>query len=168
MYGVMEAYPFDAMAGPWKQEMEVLVRAAQSNSDAEARDLARQFLQLRTARRSGLSADQVELERLREWEEGLAKYSELEITRLAEADKGYIPIEAMSQDKDFKQYAGREQYWSTQLKEALTTQGRSGDTRFYYSGNALAVVLDRLMPEWKARAIPGGEFLDDLLQEAVK
>ena len=39
--------------------------------------------------------------------------------------------------------------------EATNTQGRSGDTRFYYSGNALAVALDHLVPGWKARALPG-------------
>ncbi len=168
MYAVMEGYPFDAMAGSWKQEMDVLVRAAQADTDAEARDLAREFLQLRAARRAGLTSDQVDLERLREWEEGLAKYAELEISRQAEADNGYLPLEAMAQDKNFKHYAGQQQYWSTQLKEALNTQGRSGDARFYYSGNALAVVLDRLMPGWKPRALPGGEYQDDLLKEAVK
>lgn len=168
MYAVMESYPFDAMAGPWRQEMNVLVQAAQAGTDAEARDLVRQFLQLRVARRKGLTTDQVELERLREWEEGLAKYVELEISRQAETNNSYLPVDAMAQDKSFKHYAGQQQFWSSQLKEAAKTQGRSGDSRFYYSGNALAVVLDRLMPGWKTRALPGGEFLDELLKEAVK
>jgi hypothetical protein len=168
MYSVMEGYPFAAMAGPWKEEMDVLLRAAQAKTITEARTLAREFLQLRDARRKELTSDQVQLERLREWEEGLAKYAELEISRQAEADKGYLPVVAMSQDKGFKHYAGQQIFWSAQLKEAGITQGRSGDARFYYSGNALAVVLDRLMPGWKSRALPGGENLDDLLQEAVK
>jgi hypothetical protein len=163
MYAVMEGYPFDAMADPWEQEMDVLLRAAQVDSEVEAGDLVREFLQLRASRREGLTSAQVELERLREWEEGLAKYAELDITRQAEADGGYYPVEAMAQDKDFKSYAGQQEFWSNQLKEAANTRGRSGDVRFYYSGNALAVVLDRLMPGWKLRAIPGGEFLDVLL-----
>ena len=50
-------------------------------ADAEAIDLAREFLQMRASRRAGLNPEQVNLERLREWEEGLAKYAELEITR---------------------------------------------------------------------------------------
>jgi hypothetical protein len=168
MYSVMDGYPFDTMARPWKQEMDALLSVAQANSDAEARDFARQFLKLRAARRAGLTSDQVQLERIREWEEGLAKYAELEITRQAEADRSYRPIDALLLDKGFKQYAGQKQFWSAQLKEAGNTQGRSGDSRFYYSGNALAVVLDRLMPGWKSRAIPGDEYLDDLLQEALK
>jgi hypothetical protein len=168
MYSVMDGYPFDAMAKPWKQEMDVLLRASQAPTDTEARDLARQFIQLRVARRTALTSDQVQLERLREWEEGLAKYAELEISRQAEADQSYHPVDAMSHDNGFKHYAGQQQFWSQQLKEAGKTQGRSGDSRFYYSGNALAVVLDRLMPTWKLRAIPGGDNLDDLLRDAVK
>lgn len=168
MYSVEENYPFDAMEEPWKQEMDVLVRAVQASTEIESINLAREFLQMRASRRAGLSLEQVDLERLREWEEGLAKYAELEITRQAGIVDGYRSIEAMSQDKDFHNYQGQQQFWSEQLKEAKNTQGRSGDTRFYYSGNALAVLLDRLMPGWKPRALPGGEYLDDILQQAVK
>ena len=168
MYSVEENYPYDDMEEPWKQEMNVLVQAAQADTDTEAIDLARQFLQMRTSRQAGLSTEQVDLEHLREWEEGLAKYAELEITRLAGSKDGYRPIEGISQDKDFHNYKGQQQFWSEQLKEAKNTQGRSGGTRFYYSGNALAVLLDRLLPGWKPRALPGGEYLDDLLTEAVK
>jgi len=161
-------YPFDAMDDPWKQEMDVLLQAARTNTDLEARERARQFLQMRSARRADLSADQVAYERLREWEEGLAKYAELEIARQAGIQDGYDPIDGIALDAGFKDYSGRQQFWSAQLNEAKKTQGRSGETRFYYSGNALAVVLDRLLPGWKPRALPGGEYLDDLLQEAVK
>jgi hypothetical protein len=165
---VEASYPFDAQEGAWRQEMDALVRAARANTEAEAGDLARQFLQLRAGRRETLGPGQIEYERLREWEEGLAKYAELEIGRLAEADEGYRPVEGMSQDPSFQEYRGQSQFWSAQLGEARNTQGRSGETRFYYSGNALAVALDRLSPGWKSRALPGGEFLEDLLAEALK
>ncbi len=168
MYQVEGNYPFDAMEEPWRQEMNVLVQAAQADTDSEAIDLARKFLQMRSSRRAGLSAEQVDLERLREWEEGLAKYAELEITRLAGTRNDYHPVQDISQDKDFNNYKNQQQFWSEQLTEAKKTQGRSGDTRFYYSGNALAVLLDRLSPGWKPHALPGGESLDDLLQEAMK
>ena len=167
MYSVEDTYPFDAIEDPWKQEMEVLLKAIQAPTDTEAIDLARQFLSLRAARRRFLNVPQINLERLREWEEGLAKYAELEITRQAEAG-GYIASGGISSDKDFKNYQGQQQFWSSQLKEAANTKGRSGDTRFYYSGNALAILLDRLMPGWKSAAIPDGAYLDDLLQDAVR
>jgi hypothetical protein len=168
MYSVMDGYPFDGMESVWKQEMDVLVKAAQAKTDSEARDLAKQFLELRSVRRASLSSDQVELERIREWEEGLAKYAELDITRRAGADKGYFPFGGISVDKDFKYYAGQQKFWTQQLQQAANVQGISGDTRFYYSGNAIAILLDRLMPGWKARALPGGEYPDVLLQEAVE
>jgi hypothetical protein len=167
MYSVMVNYPFDAQESAWKQEMQVLVSAAQASTDDVAADLARQFLEMRTDRRHALSTDQVQLEQLREWEEGLAKYAELDITRRAAVDQAYFPFGGISVDKDFKNYAGRDQFWSEQLLEATNVQGISGDTRFYYSGNAIAVLLDRLMPAWKDRALPGGEYLDDLLRQSL-
>lgn len=163
-----ETYPFGRMDGPWKQEMNALLQAARAADLSEAKSLARQFLSMRAARRTGLSADQVEYEQLMEWEEGLAKYAELEISRQAESTADYRPVVGMAQDSGFKNYKGQQRFWSSQLNEALNTGGRSGETRFYYSGNALAVALDRLMPGWKPRALPGGEYLDVLLQEAVK
>jgi hypothetical protein len=45
--------------------------------------------------------------------------------------------------------------------------GDDGDGRFYYSGMAQAVLLDRLMPGWKARAMQDSVFLEALLAEAV-
>jgi hypothetical protein len=167
-YSVGENYPFDAMEEPWKREMDVLVKAVQASTDTESINLTREFLQMRASRRAGLSLEQIGLEHLKEWEEGLAKYAELEITRQAGTGEGYRPIEGMSQDTNFHNYQGQQQLWDAQLNEAKKTQGRSGDTRFYYSGNALAILLDRLMPGWKPRALPGGEYLDDLLQEVVK
>jgi hypothetical protein len=167
MYSVEANYPYDDMNEPWKQEMDALVNAAQAKTESEARDLARQFLELRAQRRQRLTAEQVELEQLREWEEGLAKYAELEISRLAEESGEYQPTESMAQDKGFKNYQGQQQFWRKQLEQAAGPVVLSGDTRFYYSGNAIAVVLDRLLPGWKTRALPGGENLDDLLKEAV-
>jgi hypothetical protein len=168
MYSVEANYPYDAMDDPWKQEMDVLVDAAQAATDADARDQARQFLELRTKRRLGLNSEEITLEQLREWEEGLAKYAELEIMRQADAINDYLPVESMAQDKDFKNYNNQQRFWTQQLEQAASLQGLSGDTRFYYSGNAIAVLLDCLMPGWKLRALPGGEYLDELLQEAVK
>ncbi len=167
MYSVDATYPYDDMDEPWKQEMNALVQAAQAKTEAEARDLARQFLELRAQRRQQLTTEQVDLEQLREWEEGLAKYAELEISRLAAESSDYQAIESMAQDKGFKDYQGQQQFWSKQLQQAAGPVVLSGDTRFYYSGNAIAVVLDRLLLGWKTRALPGGEYLDDLLKEAV-
>jgi uncharacterized membrane protein (UPF0127 family) len=39
--------------------------------------------------------------------------------------------------------------------------------RYYETGAGVARLLDRLMPGWAARALPGGEALEDVLAEAV-
>jgi NHLM bacteriocin system secretion protein len=117
MYSVEENYPFDAMEEPWKQEMQLLIQAVHASTDEEAANFAQQFLQLRTTRREGLTPAQVELEELREWEEGLAKYAELELTQLAEIHAGYEPTDLILQDKNFKYYHGRQQFLEEQLKE---------------------------------------------------
>src|SRR4030042_6903757 len=61
MYSVEENYPFDAMEESWKQEMDVLIQAVQAGTDAEAIDLAREFLHMRVSRRAGLNLEQVSL-----------------------------------------------------------------------------------------------------------
>jgi hypothetical protein len=167
MYDIDASYPYNKMEQAWYQEMDVLVQAARAKSEADAIVLTRQFLQMRLSRRAGLSATQVQLEHVREWEEGLAKYAELEITRKAGAGNGYQPVASLSKDKEFHGYQNQQSYWSEQLNEAKNLN-LTGDNRFYYSGNALAMLLDRLMPGWKSRALPGGEYLDVLLLEAVK
>jgi hypothetical protein len=47
------------------------------------------------------------------------------------------------------------------------TFGRQGDARFYNSGMAQAILLDRLPPGWKSQVIESGVWLEDLLAQAV-
>jgi hypothetical protein len=165
-------YPFEEadLDERWKEEMAQLIASAQAQTDGEARDLARRFLEERAARRSELrlAADLVDYERQREWLEGLAKHAELALTRLAGSDPDYLALPGVGQDPGFKEYANRERFWKQQLTEAGHTAGRSGETRFYYSGHLQAVVLDRLLPGWKAQAFNGEVFLEELLREAVR
>lgn len=167
MYEVEANYPYDELEEKWYQEMDALVQASLMQTEDESINLARQFLQMRADRRQEISPAQIRLEQLREWEEGLAKFAELDITRRAGSTSGYVAVVELSQDKDFHNYQSQPIFWGEQLKEAKN-RNITGDTRFYYSGNALAILLDRLSPGWKSRALPGGEFLDVLLQEAVK
>jgi len=40
------------------------------------------------------------------------------------------------------------------------------ESRFYYTGMAQAVLLDRLDPDWKGRLFEPGVWLEDLLSDA--
>ena len=111
-----------------------------------------------------------EYERQREWLEGLAKYAEITlgpVTQAAVEAGTYRPLDALEEDDDFHGYRARERHWAQQLTEVKRMAGRE-DTRFYYMGFAEGVVLDRLMPDWKARAMDEGVWLEGLVAEAVE
>ncbi len=43
-----------------------------------------------------------------------------------------------------------------------------GDGRFYYTGMAQAIILDRLLPEWKTMAMNEDVFLENLIVIAIE
>jgi hypothetical protein len=164
-------YPWDDadFAADWQAELNTLADAVQAESDSEALALVRRFLDLRLARRhaAGMDATLIDLERLKEWEEGLAKYTELAVWRLA-ADPGYQPLPVLAADPDFHGYGGFAQRWSQEVDQIRRMANDDGDLRFYYSGWAQAVLLDRLAPGWRARILTEGIALEDILQEGSK
>jgi hypothetical protein len=168
---IAEQYPWDdsILCEDWQYELDLLVRAVRAQSNEEAADLVRQFLARRDKRRAtaGLSQDLVNYERQREWLEGLAKYAELSLGRLAGNTPGYTSLPALTADPGFREYTTREQYWSGQIDEVRRTTGHEGEIRFYYSGMAQAVLLDRLLPDWKARVFKLDVMLEDLLRLAI-
>jgi hypothetical protein len=164
-------YPWDdaAFRQAWAEELNLLRRAMRAETQEEATALAQVFLEARETRRSeaGLSAALADFERQREWLEGLAKYAELESWRQGATAAGYSPLPQMAQAPDFAGYQGFEQRWNSEVV-TLGNQAGAGETRFYYSGWAQAVLLDRLAPDWKAGAMEEGVWLEGLLEEAVQ
>lgn len=165
-------YPWgsESSSEDWQAELNLLSDAVRASSEEEAIGLVRQFLDQRQNRRvaANLDADLINLERQKEWEEGLAKYTELAIWRLAANTAGYLPLPGMIEDADFHGYKNIDQRWPQEIEQIRRMANDPGDTRFYYSGLAQAALLDRLYPEWKTRIMTGDVFLEDLLKEAVK
>ncbi len=163
-------YPWqdERLEAAWQAEADLLYRAVTAPSDAEAADLARQFLAQRQTRRAlpGLTRTMLSYEQKREWLEGLAKYAELALGLAAARSDDYRPVAAIAADRDFQAYRTQERFWTQQLGEAK--RARTGEIRFYYSGMAQAALLDRLSPAWKTRALDEGVWLDELLAEAVE
>jgi len=162
-------YPWDdaGLTSAWKSEMELLVQAVRAPTDTEARDLASRFLQARDQRRLSLKAELADYEQQREWLEGLAKYTELELGRLAAVTPDYAPLPAILADPNFNSYQDRARFMSEQLGEAQVTQGRNGETRLYYSGLAQAMLLDRLLPGWKEKAFEPDVTIETLLRQTL-
>jgi hypothetical protein len=147
--------------------LESLAKAIQAESQGETVRLAGNFLAARQARRAetGLAPVMIDYERQREWLEGLAKYAELTTLRETATRSEYEPV--LSDDPHFEAYAGVMRYYNQQLQEVRRTAAREGETRFYYSGMAQALLLDRLAPSWKEQVLNPGVWLEDLLAEAV-
>ncbi len=164
-------YPWgdEALRQSWQVELDLLADALQAETDEEAAALARQFVAQRAERRArhGLTAELADYERRREWQEGLAKYVELEAWRRAGTTPGYEPRPELAADADFKGYAAFRQRWSSEVTRLRRVAGEEGDGRFYYTGMAQAVLLDRLAPGWKARTMAEGLSPEELLAEAL-
>src|SRR5690606_15692975 len=97
----------------------------------------------------GLSPDLIDFERQREWVEGIAKYAELSVYRQGAAEE-YQPIADSRLDPEFRSYRGFQRRWNNEVNQVRLMADDEGDGRFYYSGWAQAVILDHLMPDWKA------------------
>lgn len=166
------AYPWEdeSLRADWQSELDTLALALRAETDEETRTLAREFLQIRRSRRqsAGLSADLAGFERHREWVEGIARYAEIEVYRLAWENPAYRPTEGITADPDFRGYEKYEQRWAREIDQMKRMAGDGDETRFYYTGMAQAVLLDRLDPAWKARLFEPGIWLEDLLAEAVE
>lgn len=164
-------YPFDSKSfqDAWQIELDILQDAMRASSQEETVRLARAFLNQRTERRreAELSVELIDYERHREWEEGIAKYGERLAHLLAAHPETYQPLPDLSQDREFQHYRGARQKWDQEIDQISRMADDEGDGRFYYSGFAQAVMLDRLAPGWKERLFDDGVWLEDLLTEAV-
>ena len=162
-------YPWDSTAEAWREELATLAAAVAAPDDAEAARLAGEFLEVRARRRAemGLTAAQIDFEQQREWLEGLARYAELAIWREAAADPAYQPVAALAADPDFDSYTGYEARWQRELEQMARMAAQPDEGRFYYSGMAIGVLLDRLQPGWKARVLEPGVTLEGLLGESL-
>jgi hypothetical protein len=162
-------YPWAATEEAWQIELDRLEQALRADTQEETAELARQFILHRSNRRveAGLTLEAVEYERQREWLEGLARYVELEIWRQASLTEDYEPDEAIQGDPDFSGYAGFYNRWIQEIDQMGRMAADWGDGRFYYSGMAQAVLLDRLMPGWKEQILSEGVYLEGLLAAAV-
>lgn len=165
-------YPWETegLHEAWQEELDLLVQALRAESGEDTAKVARQFLEQRKERRTNFNLDSalVDFERQREWLEGLAKYTELEIWRQAFITSSYAPLPAMQSVARFKGYSGFETRWSQEVNQIRLMTSDEGETRFYYTGMAQAFLLDRLAPGWKERLWSSQAWLEEILAEAVE
>ena len=153
----------------WDKETELLMKAFEAESDDDAHQYIKEFINNRDERRKEveLTEEMIEYEKNREWLEGLAKYTELKIGLVADKTTGYEPVPQIKELGDFHNYSKRDKYFRNQLGEVQRAAGRSGESRFYYGGMLQAMLLDRVDPDWKNEIFDEDIFLEDLLRSAV-
>ncbi len=158
----LEHYPYkdNDFAEHWNKEGRLLMNALDA-TDADTRTaLVDSFLLTRENRRNriGLSEAQIQAEKQLEWLEGLAKYVEY---------KTYIKARELDYGSfDFKQ---NNAYWQVEKSQRLKALGESGgDNRFYFSGMAMAFLLDEYSIDWKMEIMNDSIFLEDLLAKVIE
>lgn len=120
-------YPWDDPAMTEQAEMNMLVEALKAEENQQQTRLVRDFLTKRSERRqaAGIDSLMIQLEQLREWEEGLAKYTELAIWKTASNSADYQPVEELNNNPAFDHYENFEGQWERELS-TIQFQGGAG------------------------------------------
>jgi len=166
-----DMYPWDDtnLRDDWQPELDMLALALRAKSNEEARFFAKEFLLIRQSRRQSakLSAELIEFERHREWVEGIGRYAEISVYRLAHERMDYSPVQEILNDPRFFSYEKYDRRWEREIDQMKRMADDWGEGRFYYTGMAQAVLLDRLAPGWQSQLFEPGVWLEDLLAQAL-
>ena len=157
-------------------EADRLVEALHATSDRELRESALRWLAVRNWRRSHLSQEAIDYENGTEFSEGLAKYVEY---KTLECLQGRKPAPEMWLVQNFRGYGDL-----SPERERLLRQARgfmNGESvvnndlygassirfRLYFSGMAIAALLDKLGAHWHDLIFQKGTTLTGLAEKAI-
>jgi len=163
VYKSEKKYPYKdpTFSAAWNSEGETLAIALAAEEEAAVSGHVQQFLDIREARRKQIAFDPelTAYEHGLEWLEGLAKYAEVRFYELAASRPG---------EAAYTDYRSGHPFRLPDLARLRRNLGgQEGDLRFYLSGMAQAMLLDRLFPGWKAGVFEEKANLEDCLRAAV-
>jgi hypothetical protein len=158
---LVATYPgFDvANEAAFALEGRILARALRARTRSDALRLAREFLAVREDRQARLDSSVADFETAAELNEGLAQYAMIRgLRELARRDP-----------TRFGAAASAEAATETALLDSLLVVGpRSIRRRFYATGSAIALLLDRFADSsWKSRLVRDDATLQAMLAGAV-
>jgi hypothetical protein len=144
-------------------EARILYAALQTGKTSELKQKVRQFLAVRKLRQSEFEPRFAEFEKGAESNEGLAEYAGTKAVIIgiegARRKQFSIPFSFT----DSRAYL-LEKY---EKLDSITNIGRNIRLKFYYTGSAQAFLLDRLLPDWKAKVQMENASLQELLETSV-
>ena len=166
-------FPYDdsKVMAALRLEAESVFRLVFTNAeDKQSLIIQSKLLALASLVERGLySAPEFQDYKLRtEWSEGVARYTERELARLAATTERYQPTSSFAETFKTSSYAA---VWSEEYGDApmlnpirFVGEGVKGRVMFYYLGMGKAYALDRIDPKWHNSYKRAS--LDALLQQA--
>lgn len=160
----------------WALEGEALAAALRAESKPEIRKAAIRWLAVRKDRRADMPAEAVQYEDGTEFNEGLAKYVEYKLFQVLEGRKAG---NAMFHAQGFRGFddlsAERGRLVDTMLSNMRGEVNVNNDPygaapvrmRMYFSGMAIAAILDKVSPGWHAKILEAGTTLAGLAEAAL-
>jgi uncharacterized membrane protein (UPF0127 family) len=155
----------DGFARRLDDEGRLLRAALAAKDDRDLRLKLGAFLAERESRRASAPSGVASFEQAIEWSEGLARYTDVKVLQAAGRDDA--PSSSFSALG--AGYAEPEETWQAAIAwlDRLSSVPGTLRDRYYELGAGQAYALDRLMPGWQARAFPGGESIDSLLESGL-
>jgi hypothetical protein len=144
-------------------EGQLLYAALQASKEEDARKKVRQFLAVRGLRQAELDAPLVAFEKGAESNEGMAEYAGVKAVLAGMEAVKEKRASAVFSYIDGPRYL-REKY---KRLTSITRIGNNDRLKFYYTGSAQGLLLDRLSPGWKEKLQAKAAAVQDLLASAV-
>lgn len=145
-------------------EGRILFSALQASNVSTLRKRLRQFISVRQLRQGELEPLLVSFEKDAELNEGLAEYAGTKavLVGIKAANRQQISVPF--------QFRNVNDFIEKKFERFNSTVPAKNNirTKFYNTGAAQGLLLDRLMPDWKMRVQEHGTALQELLEEATK
>ena len=152
MWMLNYAFPYDRKE---VQEQFALTSKLLANAirspNAERKQKVRDYLESRRTFQSMISTDDYKYFSFQFWQEGIARYTEYQVARLAAAK--YRPSKEFVALKDYRSFADVEKTTYDGIFRQLITQklGESKREVVYSFGAAEGLLLDQVNPRWRSR-----------------
>ncbi len=148
-------FPYDSTSvqGPFAAYTARLLRALTAKPltiGGTNRDVVRDLVDARTQLRAALTPDDDRYLDFQSWQEGVSRYTQLKVARLAA--RTFTPSSAFTALPDYLTFAAEADTQERAIREELThlTLGGARRVLFYSTGAATALLLDRINPSWRA------------------
>jgi hypothetical protein len=161
-------FPYDdpEVRGSFVDLASHLLRALELAGTTDFGERLEAYHAARARFREGLSEDDWKYAQFQMWQEGVARYTELELAELAAQTTP--PAPAFRALPGYEPYAAAAERLRREVLEGLQTATLSDDRRvaFYPLGAATALLLDAVRPSWRERYLDGPLALDPHFQSA--